>query len=291
MSPRVLLASCAELPESDGDDTPLPAVLAEVGIEAEWRPWDSLRDAERADLVVLRSTWDYPLRRTEFLEWCDGVPALANRADLVRWNTDKAYMADLAATGLPVVPTQLLPPGADLGPYDTEIALKPAVGAGSQGAGRFLPSERQRAEAHMAALHAQGRTVVLQPYQPAVDVEGETALVFFGGRYSHGFVKGPMLPRGEVEMSALFVDERLKPAVPDAARRTLAEDALDAACGIHGIERSDLLYARVDVLSGTDGAPLLLELELAEPSLGFRQADPGAPLRFASAVRAELARR
>ncbi|MCP3803564.1 hypothetical protein NLX83_30260 [Allokutzneria sp. A3M-2-11 16] len=289
MSPRVLLASCAELPESDGDDTPLPAVLAEVGIKAEWMPWDAIR--EPANLVVLRSTWDYPLRRDEFLTWCDSIPALSNSADLVRWNTDKAYMADLAATGLPVVPTRLLPPGAELEPYDTEIALKPAVGAGSQGAGRFLPEERERAVAHVAALHAQGRTVVLQPYQPAVDQEGETALVFFGGRYSHGFVKGPMLPRGEVEMSTLFVDERLKPVIPDAARRVLAEDALDAACGVHGIERSELLYARVDVLTGTEGAPVLLELELAEPSLGFRQADPGALLRFASAVRAELARR
>ena len=289
MSPRVLLASCAELPESDGDDTPLPSALAEVGIKAEWVPWDSIR--EPADLVVLRSTWDYPLRRDEFLAWCDGIPTLSNSADLARWNTDKAYMADLASTGLPVVPTRLLSPGAELEAYDAEIVLKPAVGAGSQGAGRFLPDERERAVAHVAALHAQGRTVVLQPYQPAVDEEGETALVFFGGRYSHGYVKGPMLPRGQVEMSALFVDERLQPVIPDAARRTLAEDALDAACGFHGIERSDLLYARVDVLTGADGAPQLLELELVEPSLGFRQADPGAPLRFASAVRAELARR
>ncbi|MFB9909723.1 ATP-grasp domain-containing protein [Allokutzneria oryzae] len=287
MSPRVLLASCAELPDSDGDDTPLPGVLAEVGVKAEWVPWDAI--SEPADLVVLRATWDYPHRRDEFLAWCDSVPQLANRADLVRWNTDKAYMADLAETGLRVVPTELVPPGVELAAYETEIALKPSVGAGSQGAGRFLPAERERAMAHVAALHAQGRTVVLQPYQPAVDEEGETALVFFGGRYSHAFVKGPMLPRGTVEMSALFVEERLRPTVPDGARRTLAEDALDAACELRGVERSELLYARVDVLTGTDGAPLLLEL--AEPSLGFRQADPGAPLRFASAVRAELARR
>ncbi|MQA15122.1 MAG: hypothetical protein GEV09_13405 [Pseudonocardiaceae bacterium] len=40
--------------------------------------------------------------------------------------------------------------------------------------------------------------------------------------------------------------------------------------------------------AGVDGDPLLLECELTEPSLEFSHADVGAPLRFASAVRATL---
>ena len=75
---------------------------------------------------------------------------------------------------------------------------------------------------------------------------------------------------------------------PDPALRRVAEDVMDAAAELLGLRRCDLLYARVDLVRRDDGAPLVLELEVTEPSLGFGHADPGAPLRFASAVRAAL---
>jgi hypothetical protein len=116
--------------------------------------------------------------------------------------------------------------------------------------------------------------------------------VFLGGVYSHAFVKGPMLTAGAAtDASGLFVTERLRPAQPDHAQRVLAEDTLDAAADLLGLDRADLLYARVDVVRAEDGRPAVLELEMAEPSLGFRQADPGAPLRFASAARSLLCSR
>ncbi|MGP4015670.1 ATP-grasp domain-containing protein [Saccharopolyspora sp. 5N708] len=293
MMARVLLASCAELPESDGDDTALPAVLGEVGVSAGWAPWDDPAvDFAAADLVILRATWDYPARRAEFLKWCESVPNLANPADVVRWNTDKHYLVDLAASGLDVVPTQLIAPGSAADWPDGEFVLKPSVGAGSRGAGRFGPGSLDAAREHLDGLHADSHVVVLQPYQEAVDREGETALVFLGGAYSHAFVKGAMLSESAaLDDSGLFVGETLRPVVPEPALRRAAEDAMDGLGAFLGTDRRELLYARVDLVRASDGRPLLLELELAEPSLGFQQTDGGAQLRFASAVRAALARR
>ncbi|MBE9373478.1 hypothetical protein IQ251_03350 [Saccharopolyspora sp. HNM0983] len=288
MSAQVLLASCAELPESNGDDTALPDALAAVGIRAEWAPWDDASAGfAAADLVVLRSTWDYAHRREEFLDWCSGIPALVNPADVVRWNTHKGYLADLAGAGVPVVPTSLVEVGRQPSWPDREFVLKPAVGAGARGAARFAPDALDAARAHLDHLHAAG-DAVLQPYQADVDRSGETALVFLGGSYSHAFAKAPMLAP---PVPGFRTGEHLRPAEPDAALRRAAEDALDAVAGLRGIDRAELLYARVDLVRGADGAPLLLELELSEPSLGFRQTGPAAQLRFASAVRAALARR
>lgn len=291
--PWVLLASCANLPTSDGDDTELPAALSELGIQASWAVWDDGSVAfDRADLVVLRSTWDYTRRRAEFLRWCESLPALANPARIVRWNTHKSYLVDLAGAGVAVVPTRVIEPGDRAEWLDSEFVLKPAVGAGSRGAARFGPDDRGPACAHLRALHEQDRAAVLQPYQEAVDAEGEAALVFLGGVYSHGFVKGPMLaPAVAQDGSGMFVAEGVRPADPAPSLRRAAEDTMDAACGLLGVTRPELLYARVDLVRGADGAPLVLELELSEPSLGFRQTDVSAQRRFASAVRAALAAR
>lgn len=288
-TPRVVLASCAELPAGDGDDDALPAALADVGVQARWAPWDRIAHDE-VELVVLRATWDYVDRCEEFLAWCDAVTALANPAAVVRWNTDKAYLVELAAAGLPVVPTQVAAPGARPRWPDGEVVVKPAVGAGSLDAARFGAGEHELARRHLSALHASGRTALVQPYQSAVDEEGETALVFFAGVYSHAFGKGPMLNGSPADTSGLFVSEQLRPVSPDAAQRRLAEDVLDVVCARSGLHRTDLLYARVDMVRGPQERPLLLEVELTEPSLGFRQADAGAALRFASAVRGALAR-
>ncbi|SFQ50181.1 Glutathione synthase/RimK-type ligase, ATP-grasp superfamily [Amycolatopsis arida] len=287
---EVVLASCAKLPEGDGDERALPDALAEVGVSARWAPWDDPGvDFAAADLVIVRSTWDYTDRRDEFLAWCDRAPGLRNPARVVRWNTDKAYLPELAAAGVPAVPTELVAPGVTPAWPDVEFVLKPAVGVGSIGAARFVPGARDEAERHLATLHGAGHTVLVQPYQSHVDAEGETALVFFGGIYSHAFTKGAMLTGSDLDGSGLYVSERLGVAEPEPAFRRVAEDVLDAAAGVLGVPRGELLYARVDLLRGVDGAPLLLELELTEPSLGFRYADPAAPLRFASAVRRQLA--
>ncbi|WP_447003113.1 ATP-grasp domain-containing protein [Saccharothrix isguenensis] len=282
---RVVFATCAALPAGDADDGALVDVLADVGVPASWAEWGAPVDA---DLVVLRSTWDYPERLPEFLAWCDAEPKLVNPASVVRWNTDKTYLVELADAGVPVVPTAVAEPGFTDWP-DGEFVVKPTVGAGSRGALRVPAGDHEAAAAHLTTLDV---PALVQPYQANVDASGETAMVFFGGQHSHAFTKGAMLTAdAEYDESGLYVVERLSGASPSPAQRRVAEDVMDAAAELTGLRRNDFLYARVDLVPGADGAPLLLELELVEPSLGFRQADATAPLRFASAVRAALAQR
>lgn len=286
---KVYLVSCAELPTSDGDDDALVGALGDLGVHAEWAPWDSDANFTDADLVVLRSPWDYTDRLDEFLAWCATVSGLANPLPVVRWNIDKSYMVELAGAGVPIVPTTLLHPGDRPQWPVGSFVVKPAVGAGSRGALKVADGDHAAADAHWGSL---GVTALLQPYQSAVDNHGETAMVYFGGQYSHAFTKSAMLTDdAKMDPSGTFVVERLTPATPDAARRRIAEDTMDAAATLLGIRRADLLYARVDLVAGSDGSPLLLELELAEPSLGFRQTDATAPLRFASAIRTALSTR
>ncbi|WIX89555.1 hypothetical protein [Amycolatopsis sp. DG1A-15b] len=286
MSPTAVLVSCAELPSGDGDDDAVVPALSSLGFSVSWAPWDSSFDFASADAVVLRATWDYPSRRAEFLAWCESVPSLFNPAPVVRWNTDKSYLVELLDAGLPVVPTTLVPLGSPASFPSSDFVVKPAVGAGSRGAARFAGGAD--ASAHVAALHASGHTALIQPYQSSVDTDGEIALVYLGGIYSHAFTKGAMLG-STVDGSGLYLSEKLAPVSPPLDAVALAEDVLDAASALLGILRAELLYARVDLVRGADGKPLLLELELTEPSLGFRQTDPAAVTRFASAVRQQLA--
>ncbi|MGW4065262.1 ATP-grasp domain-containing protein [Amycolatopsis sp. NPDC004747] len=287
MSPTAVLVSCAELPSGDGDDDALLPALSSLGFSVSWAPWDSSFDFASADAVILRATWDYASRRSEFLSWCSAVPSLFNSADVVRWNTDKSYLVELLDAGLPVVPTSLVPPGASGSFPAGDFVVKPSVGAGSRGAARFA-GDASAASAHVAGLHAEGHTALIQPYQSSVDASGELALVYLGGVYSHAFTKGAMLG-STMDDSGLYLAESLAPASPPADAVALAEDVLDGASALLGILRAELLYARVDVVRGVGGKPLLLELELTEPSLGFRQTDPAAAMRFASAVRQQLA--
>ncbi|WP_197320067.1 hypothetical protein [Saccharomonospora sp. NB11] len=286
MTVGVLFAGCRRLPEGTGDEHAVVQALVDAGTPTRWAVWDDPDvDFAAAELVVLRATWDYSPRREEFLAWCETVPRLSNTASVVRWNTDKRYLLDLAAAGLPIVPTTVVDVGDSPQWPDGEFVVKPAVGAGAAGARRFAPGEQDLAADHLAALHADGRAALVQPYQDHVDAHGETALVFVGGRYSHSFAKAALLPRTGDRAPG---DEKLTAATPRPADRELAENALDVGAGLLGVSRADLLYARVDVVTGADGRPVLLELELTEPYLGFAHADSAAPARFASAIRGQL---
>jgi hypothetical protein len=270
--PRIVLAGCPALPEGDGDDAELVAALRQRGQHARWLSWDD-PETLNADLVILRATWDYIERLDEFLVWSNRVANLLNPPAAVAWNTDKHYLADLAAAGVPTVASRFFEPGERVRLPKGEVVVKPAIGAGSVGAQRFI--DATAASAHAAALHAAGSTVLIQPYDMRVE-DGETALVFLCGEQSHAFTKGPILPpegqRPVFDPSGTYAEESLSPAEPDFELWDVGHAALDAAAAHMKIKATDLLYARVDVIGGPD-SPVLLELELVEPSLGWRQLD------------------
>jgi hypothetical protein len=280
----VLLATCAELPDGDEDGDLLLAALAAAGVPARWAVWTDVDTDWSNELVVLRSTWDYSPRRAEFLRWASAVPRLVNSADVVEWNTDKTYLADLSAAGVPTVPTRIVPVGepAQL-PTDGEYVLKPSIGAGSRGAGRFAADRHEAAAVHVEQLHAAGRTVLLQPYLSDVDTVGERALIYLDGRFSHAVTKGPMLPAGTVHPVdgwELFVEEQITAAEATQAELAAGERAVEFV----RIKFGTPLYARVDLLPSAHG-PVIVELELTEPSLFLQHAD-GAIDRFAAAIAA-----
>lgn len=291
--PRIVLAGCPTLPEGDGDDAELVAALRKRGLHARWLSWDDPAALD-ADLVILRATWDYIDRLDEFLAWTTRVPHLLNAPAVVAWNTDKRYLADLAEAGVPTVPSRFFAPGEKVRLPRGEVVVKPAVGMGSVGALRF--TDHDAAGDHAAMLHDQGRTVLVQPYDPRVE-DGETALVFLHGQQSHAFTKGPILPppgqRPVFDESGTYAEESLTPADPDFELWDVGHAALAAAAAHLGIGADEFLYARVDVLGGA-GDVQLLELELVEPSLGWLQLDSTARTRqqreFALGVEAALER-
>jgi glutathione synthase/RimK-type ligase-like ATP-grasp enzyme len=289
--PSVLLATCAELPDGDEDGAVLYQALADRGVSARWAAWTDRSIDWAAALVVLRSTWDYTADRAAFLAWVTALPRVANDAAVVRWNTDKIYLADLTTVGVPIVPTAFARPGertefpADVG----EFVVKPSVGAGSRGAGRFSADDTAAAAAHTAHLHAAGRTVLVQPYVDAVDEAGETALIYIDGRFSHAVRKAAMLPAGvahPVQGWELYIEEQIEPQLPDAAELAVGSAALEAVRDRFG---GDPLYARVDLLPTPDG-PVVIELELTEPSLFLQYATPGTDpaAAFAAAIAERL---
>jgi len=291
--PRIVLAACPALPEGDGDDDGLVAALRQRGLHARWLSWDDPETLE-ADLVILRAAWDYIDRLDEFLAWTKRVRNLLNPPQVVPWNTDKRYLADLAKAGVPTVPSQFFAPGEKVRVPAGEVVVKPAVGAGSVGALRF--SDHTEARKHAAALQAEGRTVLVQPYDRRI-TNGETALVFLGGRQSHAFTKGPILPPpGQLpvfDASGTYAEETLTPADPDFELWDVGRAALAASAAHLGIGLEDLLYARVDVIGDRRDAHVL-EVELVEPSLGWRQLDAATRTRqqreFALGVESALER-
>ncbi len=269
----------------DDDLPPLRAALDDLGVAHATVDWhDPEVDWASFDLAVVRSVWDYVHRRAEMLAWAERTAALtrlANPPRALAWSSDKRYLADLAAAGVPVVPTAFAEPGEAMDWPGGEIVVKPAVSAGSIDTARHGPADRAAAEAHVARLHAAGRTAMAQPYLAGVEGErGETAVVHLGGAFSHAARKGPMLVPGLKVVGDLFVEEDIRPAVATSAERAVAEAALAAVPGGPG----GLLYARVDLVPGPDGEPVLLELELVEPSLFVAQV-PGAAANAARAFR------
>lgn len=279
MNARIAIVTTVDLLTLDVDEELLLPHLPEAEVVA----WDNPDvDWSQYEVVLLRSPWNYTEKLPQFLAWAERVSKasrLHNPLDVIRWNTDKRYLADLAERGIPTVPTEFVAPGETVtaGALDGHVVVKPTVGAGSSGA-RLFRDDPAGASGHMAALHRDGYTAMVQPYLAAVDEVGETALVYIGGTFSHAARKAAILSRNMSWSTGLYADEKLGATEATATERELADRV------IAGLP--ELAYARVDLLPGDDG-PVLLELELTEPSLFLALSD-GAPERAAAAFRALL---
>ena len=279
MAPRIGLATCAEFPHLDEDGRALLGALGRRGVEGAPAVWDDPEvDWAAFDLVLACWTWGYTTRRDAFLGWAEGLRRVANPAPVLRWNTDKAYLADLARAGVAVVETRVVAPGEPFVPPAGRFVVKPAVSTGAVDAASYRPGD-PAGRAHVERLHAGGRTAVVQPYLAGVDEEGETDLVFVGGTYSHAARKAALLAAGRPPGEGFSLVEDVRAAEATPAELALAERALAAVPA----DPAALLYARVDVVPGPGGDPVVLEVELVEPSLFLPEAGPDALPRLVAA--------
>ncbi|MFF9026819.1 ATP-grasp domain-containing protein [Streptomyces iakyrus] len=284
-TPRIAVVTYDPRGEEHKDrDLPvLVAALREAGADAVAVAWDDPdTDWAAFDLALLRSTWDYSWRAAEFTAWaerCGEATRLANPLGVVKWNADKRYLGQLADAGVPVVPTRYFAPGDPLDlPADREFVVKPASGAGARYAARYPAGERDAALRQAERMHAEGFTVMVQPYLSSIDTHGERALQFFGGCLLHAGVKGAVLAPGTPYDADKVAHPDLRPWEPTAAELAVAEKALAAVPG-----DAELLYARVDLVTGPDGEPCVMELELIEPNL-FLHLHPDSVPKVVEAV-------
>jgi glutathione synthase/RimK-type ligase-like ATP-grasp enzyme len=267
---------------ADHDMALLSSAVAANGGDVSVAYWDdSSVDWASFDLVVIRSPWDYSWRSREFLEWllaCESQARVMNPPHIMRWNADKTYLRFLQAQSVPVINTRFIAPGeaASL-PGDHEFVVKPAVGGGSRYCARYSPGERPLAEEHVRSIHAEGVTVMVQPYMHQIDTSGERALVFIKGKFLHAIRKNAVLSPGVRFDLDKDAHPGTQPWTPTEQELALARKALAAVPF-----PEPLLYARVDMISGP-AQPVLTELELVEPGLYLR-IHPGSQDKVAQAI-------
>ncbi len=278
-SSAVALVTCAKLPAGTADERALVVALAARGVAATFAVWDDPAvDWAAFRLVVIRSTWDYHHRRDAFVAWAErvaAVTALWNPATTVRWNTHKGYLRDLAAAGIPTVPTMWLPAGsqADLGAILTTqnwpaAVIKPAVSASAFATLILPPATLAEGQAHVDA-HLPSRDLMVQPFLAAVRTYGERSLIAIAGSVTHAVLRPPL--GGAPDL----------PAQPTAVASASDETAL--ATRVLAALPTAPLYARIDLVRDNNGALCLLELELVEPAL-FLDLAPAALDRLAAAI-------
>lgn len=295
--PRITLVTSAEMPNLYKDEAGLLDALSDRGADPRIAIWnDPGEDWSDAGVCVVRSVSDYATDREGFLRWADSIPRLLNHADILRWNSDKHYMIDLAERGLPVIPTTWLEPDQHLSkqqvhsrfPAMGDFVVKPAVSSGVRDIGRYTANDtnqRQSAILQAAAELGEGRSVMVQRYMEEIDVHGEISMVFFNGLVSHSVEKRAMLH------PATVTEDSVHEAVVTAQQAT--EEQWRWGEEIRGILHSyvrdrmgrdeQFLFNRVDLVPDGRGSFMVMEISMVDADL-YLSATPDALGNFADAI-------
>lgn len=257
----------------------LSAALETAGAQVVARPWTAADAFDDVDGATPLLVWAYHLDAQLWYDhldtWATGAVPLANRPDVLRWNTDKQYLTSLAASGAPVVPTltveQVTPDVIRQAHerFGPSLVAKPRISGGAH--------QTTRIETGVVVSEPPAGPALIQPFLPAVVEEGELSLIYFGGAFSHAVSK--VAKRGDFRVQPQW-GSTLTRAEPTAEALATAQLVLEAA-------PSGLAYARVDLIRIADGRLALMELELIEPDLYLRYA-PDRTEAFAKAMLAAL---
>ena len=268
------------------EDWSLPKAHYErlLGPDLSFRSWTDTGDLSGFSLILPLLAWGYQRNVASWYALLDRLERealpVANPARVLRWNSDKAYLAEMAAAGVPTVPTMMREAMNDAALDSARslfgtnrLVIKPPVSGGADGTFLIGASDPLPAE-------AVGRRMLIQPYLPAIAAEGEMSLFFFGGRYSHAISKHPA--NGDFRVQEQFGGSERR-IDPPAEALALAETVFAATEEL--MHHAPLTYARVDMLRDEDGNFRLMELEAIEPSLFLHFAGDQDAL-LADAVRA-----
>jgi glutathione synthase/RimK-type ligase-like ATP-grasp enzyme len=259
------------------------AALARAGFEVEPLAWTSAGDLAGFEAVLPLVVWGYHCRIEEWLALLErveanGAPPMINPAALLRWNSDKAYLEELAAKGVPTVASRTVESldeesldGARVS-FGEHLVIKPLVSAAADDTFRIGPGDG-------VPNCVRGRRMLVQPFMPAISTVGEYSLMLFGGEFSHAIVKRPKA--GDFRVQPHLGGSETPCAPPDGAI-DLARAALAAA-------PAAATYARVDMIEDPSGELLIMELELIEPAL-WLQHSPDGGTAFARAIRSAVER-
>lgn len=262
----------------------MAAPLREAGVSVDGPAWTQAGDLLAYDLVLPLTTWGYHRAGGRWTEqvsaWEAAGVRLRNPGSVLRWNSDKGYLGRLAERGAPVPPTIYVE-------RVTEAAM--AEAAARFGMDRLVAKPRVSASAYQTLRWRAGEPLaegpeglapegpaLIQPYLPAIETEGELSMFYLGGRYSHAVRKVPRSGDFRVQPEYEGVITAAEPG----------EDERGAAAAILAAVEEPLLYARVDLVRGLEGRPVLMELELVEPDL-YLGHSPDGGAAFVEAVLAE----
>ena len=283
---QILFVSCNRWSYILQSDTVLADALRERGYWVDHQPWQGdFATFQRADLILLRSNWDYHYDLAGFTAWLDRVEAAAlpiyNPIPLVRWNLHKRYLFDLQARGVVIPTTRVLAVTAEPEPIFQELGwqeaiIKPLTGASNHLVERVSYDGLAHWSQHVRSQRADGDWLI-QEFRPEIQQTGEWSLVFLAGLFSHAVVKQP--DPGEFQLKSQYT-EQIRRVTPPA---NLLRQAQQVIASLPTVP----LYARVDGILSVAGEFLVLELELNEPGLYFTFA-PEQAKHFAEVIHAQL---
>ncbi|MES2119608.1 MAG: hypothetical protein V4513_03405 [Pseudomonadota bacterium] len=256
---------------------PQAEALREAGASVEAVRWTSDEELTGYDLVLPLVAWgyhkEYPRWLAQLERWEQAGLRIVNPVPVLRWNGDKAYLAELGEKGIDTVPTLAFDALSDEHLADareqfgtSELVVKPAISASAFGTHRLGAADRLPEE-------VRGWRMLVQPWLGNIISSGEYSLIFFDGAFSHCVSKVPRPGEFRVQPEWGGIIRRADPP----------EGSIDLALAALAAAPARTTYARVDLVVGNDGELLVIELELIEPALFMAEAPDSHP-RFAAAV-------
>ncbi|MBI4244258.1 MAG: hypothetical protein HY606_09240 [Planctomycetes bacterium] len=283
MEKHIALVTCKDYPDLAKDDLLLMEPLKKMGFQIDIKLWDSKTDWDRYDSVIIRSTWDYHQRVSEFSGWLDHLESkkarVWNPVSLIKWNINKKYLYDLEKNDIPIIPSIFVEKNSSIdlktilveNSWETAV-IKPVISAGARNTFKVSINEISNIKDQISNLLTL-QDLMIQPFISDIQVNGELSFIFFGDQYSHCVIKKPASGDYRVQEKLGGTTSIYRPDLNSIASAKRVVDQI----------KQKTLYARVDMIP-SNSELLLVELEIIEPALFLQHYAPAAQ-RFAESLR------